>query len=421
MNRRAIAKLERELTGYVDSLVEGMGREERRRAMGLYVTGLLLDGERKSIEPMAARLVDSPSEVEAMRQRLQQCITVSDWSDDELRRRLALKLDAELPGVEALVVDDTGFPKKGKASVGVARQYSGTLGRTDNCQVATSLHLAGESGSGCIALRIYLSAAWANDLPRRKKVGVPEAVTFRKKWEIALDQIDDAIAWGVRKHLVLADAGYGDVGEFRAGLTERGLEYVVGVQGTVKVWPPGEEPDAGAAPLTVAEVAKSLGRSSYTRVTWREGSKGRQASRFAAMRIRVATGHRRGQPAGELQWLLCAWPKGEEEPTKYWLSTMPIGTSLKSLARAAKLRWRVERDYQELKQELGLDHFEGRTWRGFHHHASLCAMAHGFLALRRALFPPEPGAMDASDGQAGPPAGASTPRWRLPSVPKACR
>jgi SRSO17 transposase len=421
MNRRAIGKLERELTEYVDSLVEGMGREERRRAMGLYVTGLLLDGERKSIEPMAARLVDSAAEVEAMRQRLQQCVTVSDWPDDELRRRLALKFDAELPGVEALVIDDTGFPKKGKASVGVARQYSGTLGRTDNCQVATSLHLASEAGSACIAMRLYLPEAWVNDLPRRKKVGVPESTPFRKKWETALEQIDNAIAWGVCKYLVLADAGYGDVGEFRAGLTARGLEYIVGVQGAVMVWPPGEKPDAGGGPRTVAEVAKSLGRGAYTRVTWREGSKGRQSSRFAAMRVRVATGHRRGQAAGEPQWLLCAWPRGEDEPAKYWLSTLPIGASLKDLVRGAKLRWRVERDYQEMKQELGLDHFEGRTWRGFHHHATLCAMAHGFLALRRALFPPEPGAVDASHGQARSPASAPTPRWRLPSVPKAHR
>ena len=421
MNQRALGKLERELTEYVETLVEGMGREERRRAMGLYVTGLLLDGERKSIEPMASRLVDSPTEVEAMRQRLQQCVRVSDWSDDELRRRLARKLDAELPDVEALVIDDTGFPKKGKASVGVARQYSGTLGRTDNCQVATSLHLASETGSGCIALRIYLPEAWASDLPRRKKVGVPESVVFRKKWEIALDQLDDAIAWGVRKHLVLADAGYGDVGDFRDGLTERGLQYVVGVASTVMVWPPGEAPADDGVPVTVADVAKSLKRSDYTTVTWREGSKGRQTSRFTAMRVRVATGHRRGRPAGDLQWLLRAWPRGESEPTKFWLSTLPIKTTLKDFVRAAKLRWRVERDYQEMKQELGLDHFEGRTWRGFHHHASLCAIAHGFLALRRALFPPEPGAVDASHGQARTPTGPATPRWRLPSVPKAHR
>ena len=232
---------------------------------------------------------------------------------------------------------------------------------------------------------------------------------------------DDAIAWGVRKHVVLADAGYGDIGEFRAGLTERGLKYVVGVQGAVMVWPPGEVPDAEGAPRTVAAVAGALRRSAYTKVTWRDGSKGRQSSRFTAMRVRVATGHRRGQPPGELQWLLCALPKGEAAPAKFWLSTLPVNTSLKDLVRCAKLRWRVERDYQEMKQELGLDHFEGRTWRGFHHHASLCLIAHGFLALRRALFPPQPGAVDAYHGQARSPAGAPTPRWRLPSVPKALR
>jgi SRSO17 transposase len=361
-----------------------------------------------------------------MRQRFQQCITVSEWSDDELRRRLALKLDSELPGIEALVVDDTGFPQEGQ---GFCRGRAAVHGHARP-------YLAGEAGSGCGALRLYLPETWdvvdvdvrllahagraaeyvgvAPDLPRRKKVGL-------KKWEIALQQIDDALAWGVRKHLVLADAGYGDVGEFRAGLTERGLQYVVGVQGAAKVWPPGENPVENGTPRTVAEVAKTLGRDTYTRVTWREGSKVRQSSRFAAMRVRVATGHSRGRPAGDLQWLLCAWPKGEDEPTKFWLSTLPVGTSLKDLVRFGKLRWRVERDYQELKQDLSLDHFESQMWRAFHHHGSFCAMARGFLALRRALFPPEPGAVDASLGQAGTPASAPTPRWRLPSVPKAHR
>jgi SRSO17 transposase len=187
----------------------------------------------------------------------------------------------------------------------------------------------------------------------------------------------------------MADAGYGDVGDFRDGLTARGLQYVLGEASTVMVWPP--------------------------------GSKGRQTFRFAAMRVRVATEHRRNRLAGDLQWLRCAWPKGEVGPTKFWLSKLPIKTTLKDFLRAAKLRWRVERDYRELKQELGLDHFEGRAWRGFHYHASLCAIAHGFLALRRALFPPEPGAVDASNGQAHAPAGSATPRWRLPSVPKANR
>lgn len=242
MKRRGLRKLDRELTAFIGSMVEAMGRVERREALGAYVTGLLLDGERKSIEPIAARLVDDPDEIQPMRQRLQQAVVVADWPDEEMRRRLALKLDTELPGVEALVVDDTGFPKKGEHSVGVTRQYSRTLGRIDNCQVATSLHLAGEAGSGCIGMQLFLPESWCEDRKRREAGRVPEGISFKKKWEIALEQIATAVRWGVREHVVLADAGYGDVTEFRAGLRALGLRYVVGVQGEHRVWPPGVRP-----------------------------------------------------------------------------------------------------------------------------------------------------------------------------------
>lgn len=408
MNRRELKRLDRELGEYVESMVKGMGRVERRAALSSYVTGLLLDGERKSIEPIAARLVDDPSEVEAMRQRLQQAVVVANWSDAEMFRRLASKFERELPSIEALVVDDTGFAKKGVYSVGVARQYSGTLGRVDNCQVAVSLHLAGEAGSGCIAMRLYLPEEWTRDPARMKSAGVPDAVGFKTKWEIALKQIDDAIAVGVRKHLVLADAGYGDVGDFRAGLRKRGLSYVVGINGSPVVWPPESKPripprkpgkghpptryrDDAHPPVTIGELALRL---KYRKVSWREGSKGWQSSRFAAVRIRTAHRHIQCRPPGQEEWLLCEWPEGEDKPTKHWLATLPPDASLQALVRAAKLRWRVERDYQDLKGELGLDHYEGRTWRGFHHHATLCAIAHGFLALQRALFPPEENALD---------------------------
>jgi SRSO17 transposase len=291
MNRRDLRKLDQELTEFIGSMVEGMGRRERREALAAYVTGLLLDGERKSIEPMAARLVDDPAEIQGMRQRLQQAVVVADWADEEMRKRLALKLDAELPGVEALVVDDTGFPKKGEHSVGVARQYSGTLGRIDNCQVATSLHLAGEAGSGCIGMRLFLPEAWAGDARRREAVGVPDEVEHQKRWEIALNQIDDALRWGVRHHVVLADAGYGDATEFRAGLRERGLRYVVGVQGDHRIWPPGVRPQVPAKepgtpgrprtrpvgdeePQRMNQVATALGRDAFSLVRWREGSRG---------------------------------------------------------------------------------------------------------------------------------------------------
>ncbi|RKG93770.1 IS701 family transposase [Corallococcus terminator] len=431
-----LRKLDEALSAYLEEMVAGMGRLERRRAMEAYVTGLLLDGERKSIEPMASRLVEDVREVEAMRQRLQQCVSQGTWSDEGLRERLARKLEAQVPELEALVVDDTGFPKKGQHSVGVARQYSGTLGRTDNCQVAVSLHLAGPRGSGCIGMRLYLPEDWVKDAARRKAAGVPEAVGLARKWELALEQLDDALKWGVRRHVVLADAGYGNCREFREGLTARGLPYLVGVPGQHKVWPPGATPhrpvkkageygrprtrfvdDSGVQPWTIEELARQLPEEEYRRVSWREGSRGLQSSTFAAVRIQPAEGHVVRKEPGAPEWLLCEWSSGEAAPTKYYLSSLPADTPLKRLVTLAKLRWRVERDYQEMKGEVGLDHFEGRTWRGFHHHATLCMVAHGFLALRRALFPPEQDAVDAASGAPSASAPAVAPHRPLPALP----
>jgi SRSO17 transposase len=414
MNRREIARLDRELSAYLDDLFEDMGRKERRRAMAWYVTGLLLDGDRKSIEPIASRLVDDRQEVEAMRQRLQQCVSVSTWVEEKVLERLARKVDRELPGAEALVIDDTGFAKKGEHSVGVSRQYSGTLGRVDNCQVAVSLHLASEQGSACIAMRLYLPESWASDDKRRAKAGVPDDVEFEPKWKISLAQLDAAKRWGVQDRVVLADAGYGEVTAFREGLTERELKYVAAIPGSIAVWAPGTGPipptgtrEPGARgplrkshrtgsekPMTVVDLASSLGSGACRGATWREGSKGKQRSRFGAIRVRTAHRHLLGAAPGDEQWLLYEWPEGEPQPTKFWLSTLDADTPIKRLIHLAKLRWRVERDYQELKQEVGLDHFEGRSWPGFHHHAALCAVAHGFLALRRALSPPKPHAVD---------------------------
>lgn len=409
MRPQSLKKLDRELTEYIESLTEGMGRPERRSAMGLYMTGLLLDGERKSIEPIAARLVDSAAEVQAMRQRLQQCVVVSTWDAGEMFGRIGRRIDRELPQIEAFVVDDTGFPKKGKHSVGVGRQYSGTLGRVDNCQVATSLHLAGELGSGCIGMRLYLPESWTNDRARCRKAGVADDVELTPKWKIALSLIDDAIAAGVRKHVVLGDSAFGDVTDFRDQLTERGLPYLLHAQGSLVVWPPEtefavpkrrvnkgarpklEQPPSGTKPVSLSGLAAQL---DYRRVTWREGSRGKQTSRFAAVRVRTAHRHCIGRGPGPEQWLLCEWPSTEDGPSKFFLSSLPSTTVIRDLVRIAKLRWRIERDYQEMKSELGLDHFEGRTWSGFHHHAALCSAAHAFLALRRALFPPEQNPVD---------------------------
>lgn len=402
MTPRALKQLDRELTTFVDTVTADFGRPERRTAMAQYITGLLLDGERKSIEPIAARLVDRPDQIQAMRQRLQQCVVVSPWEAGELFDRLARLLDRDLPAVAAFVIDDTGFPKKGRHSVGVARQYSGTLGRTDNCQIATSLHLAGERGSACIGMRLYLPETWTSDRARCRAAGVPDTVAFAPKWQHALDLLDAALSAGVRRHVVLGDAAFGEVTAFRDALTARGLSYVLRVPSNLVVWPPGTRfmvparrgamgrprstprPVIPATPLTLAALAATL---PHRRVTWREGSRGRQASRFAAVRVRLAHRHAEGAGPGPEVWLLSEWPRDEPAPTKYYLSSLPATTPLRTLVWFGKLRWRIERDYQELKGELGLDHFEGRTWNGFHHHVALCAAAHAFLALRRALFP----------------------------------
>lgn len=441
MNHREMQRLDRELTTYLESMLAGMGRPERRRAMADYISGLLLDGDRKSIEPMAGRLVDDPRQIQAMRQRLQQCVTISPWSDEEMRLRFALKAEVELPEVEAFIVDDTGFPKKGTHSVGVQRQYSGTLGRRENCQVGVSLHLASERGSVCVALQVYLPESWTSDRQRCRAVGVPDEIVFQTKWEMSLAQIDAALEWGLSRHVVLADAGYGDVTEYRDGLTERGLDYVVGVQGSLVAWAPGTGPippprtrppgQAGKFPTrwktgkdkpqSLSSLATARGHKACRTVHWREGSRGRQSSRFGAVRIRMAHRHTQGAAPGQEQWLLYEWPMGAKQPTKFLLSTLPASTTIKQLVRLAKLRWRVERDYQEMKQEIGLDHFEGRGWVGFHHHATLCAVAHGFLALRRALFPPEQGGVDASGGQAPTAVGDSPVDRLLPTVPSGRR
>lgn len=432
MTPAQLKKLERELDEYIEWLTDGMGRSERREALGLYLTGLLLDGERKSIEPLAARLVDDQSEIEGMRQRLQQCVSVSKWAERELFRRLAIKLDEELPEIEALVIDDTGFPKKGEHSVGVTRQYSGTLGRIENCQVATSLHLAGERGSACVGLRLYLPEEWANDQRRCRKAAVPTDVRFRTKWEIAIDLLDEALHAGVRSHVVLADSGYGDSREFRNAVRERGLNYAVGVHQPTAVWRPEtkfEMPKptgrqghpfqnlraVDAKPVAIGVLAKEL---SYRSVTWREGTRGQQRSRFAAVRVRtVQKGHAQNGAPGPEEWLLSEWPTSEPSPTKHYLISLPANTPIRQLVRLAKLRWRVERDYQDLKNEVGLDHFEGRSWPGFHHHAALCAVAHAFLALRRALFPPKDDPLDAAYRAAAPATTSASPSRGLPTMP----
>ena len=398
---------ESRLRSYVEALTGTLGHADRATPFRSYCTGLLLPGARKSVEPMAARV--EPGRVQAAHQSLHHFVAKADWSDNAL---LSAVRDHVLPIIErrgrirGWMIDDTGIPKKGIHSVGVARQYCGQLGKQDSCQVAVTLSLAADHASLPIAHRLYLPQTWACDPARRARAGVPDDVAFQTKPQIALAQISAAVAAGVPTATVLTDAGYGIDTAFRDGITELGLTYVVGIQSHTSLWPPGIEPlppkpwsgrgrptslirrDAEHAPMAAKALAASLPKRAWRRLTWREGSNATLAGRFAAIRVRPAhRDYNRPIPRPE-EWLLVEWPKGEPEPTKYWLSTLPPTTTRRALVDQAKLRWRIERDYQDLKQELGLGHYEGRGWRGFHHHATLCIAAYGFLIAERAAFPP---------------------------------
>jgi SRSO17 transposase len=356
---------------------------------------------------MAARL--DPENIQSMRQSLHHLVAKAPWTDEVLLeqvRTYVLPTMQKQGPVVAWIVDDTGFPKKGKHSVGVTRQYCGQVGKQENCRVAVSLSVATWNSSLPVGYRLYLPREWAEDAERREKAEVPVEVEFQTKPEIALDQIRAAVAANLDRGIVLTDAAYGSNTDFRHGLTALDLQYVVGVQSSMTVWQPGKQPlpakprgktrrlpqplqrSTDAQPVSVKQLAMSLPSTAFEQITWREGTDRKLQSRFAAVRARAA--HRDDKktehPAEE--WLLIEWPRGEKEPTKYWLSTLPITTKLRDLIKMAKHRWIIERDYEELKQELGLGHFEGRNWRGFHHHATLCIAAYGFLVAERNRFSP---------------------------------
>jgi SRSO17 transposase len=392
---------------YLEALASVLGREDRARPLEDYCTGLLMPGERKSVEPMAA--VVAPAHVSAKHQSLLHLVGQGAWSDEavlaKVRELVLPAIEAQGP-IEAWIVDDTGFAKKGVHSVGVARQYCGRLGKTDNCQIAVTLSIANHAASLPIAYRLYLPEDWGADEARRRKAHVPDAVKFHTKPEIALDQVRAALAAGVAPGVLLTDAGYGVNGAFRSGVTAMGLTYAMGVQPTLGVWPPdtgplppkpwsgrGRKPshvrrDADHRPVSAKKLAMALAPEDWRTVVWREGSNEALSSRFAAVRIRPASRDWKLSTPHPLEWLLIEWPMNEKEPTKYWLSTLAEDTPIEVLVDTAKLRWRIERDYEELKSELGLAHFEGRSWRGFHHHATLCIAAYGFLIRERAAIPP---------------------------------
>jgi len=398
---------EKRFAAYMQGLAKAAGHADRETPLKNYCAGLLLPGERKSVEPMAARL--APDNIQRMHQSLHHVVADAPWSDEEMLRQVrssVLPSMRERGKIVCWIVDDTGFPKKGSHSVGVARQYCGQVGKQDNCRVAVSLSVATWSASLPIAFRLYLPESWTEDKKRRKEGGIPEEIQFQTKPQIALAQIKKAVEEDVTRGVVVADAGYGVDGRFRAGITELGLEYAVGVQSSLTVWAPGTEPLAPAPrkqmgrppsllrrdkdhqPVSAKQLASDLPAKEWKTVNWRQGTEQNLRSRFAAVRVRPAHRDNWQSEPHAAEWLLIEWPKGEAEPAKYWLSTLPANTKLKDLVAIAKQRWIIERDYQELKQELGLGHYEGRGWRGFHHHATLCIASYGFLVAERSLFSP---------------------------------
>lgn len=406
MTKKAYEELDRELEQYLRSLLAGMGRPERVEALGWYTAGLLLCGERKSMAPMAERLSTDEDEADAIRQRLQQAVVVAKWEPQFLWERMTQHLVPKLGELEALIGDDTGIARHGDHCVGTARQYSGTLGRVDRCQVIPSLHLAGPWGSLCLGAQLYLPQSWCEDPRRLQKAKVPEGIEFATKWQIMLallDRLGSPALLGLCLETLpfIGDAGYGDVAEFRRELNLRKRAYVLEVMSTTAVWAPGTGPeppqgrmgqrgrprtqyrDAEHVPLSVAELVQSQTEEALVEITWQNGDGPERVSRFGAVRVQPASGHCHGLAPEPEQWLLWEWPQGQGLPEHYWLSTLPQDTSLERLVYLAKLRWRVERDYQDLKAEVGLDHFEGRNWPGLHHHWVLCAVAHGFLVLQK--------------------------------------
>ena len=398
------------LDAYIARLSGGLGHADRVFPFRSYLIGTLLPGKRKSIEPMSARL--DPENVPRMHQKLQHFIATSPWHDDavlaRVRDEVIPKMQDREP-IQAWIVDDSGMPKKGKLSVGVAHQYCGQLGKQANCQVAVSLSIANSFASLPVAYQLYMPQAWFEDehADKRKQCKVPVDIAFRTKPQIALQQISEALEADVPRGVVLADAAYGNDTAFRTGLSALSAQYSVNIQESTTAWTDGQAPlkpprrrskrgrkpirirrTSRRHPIRVKNIALALPESAFKRVSWREGTAKPLTSRFAATRVRPASRDTALSAPREYEWLLIEWPKDDKAPTKYWLSTMSEATSLVDLVTTSMLRWRIERDYQNLKQELGLGQYEGRSWQGFHHHATVCIAAYGFLLIAQGGFSP---------------------------------
>lgn len=374
------------LKNYFDEVGAQLGNDARRESFAIYASGILSDGERKSIEPIAARACSDPARADAAHQSLLHFVGASKWSDRDLRSFSAEYALGELTSredVEAWIIDDTGFLKQGKHSVGVQRQYTGSAGKITNCQIGVSLTVATRTEQLPIDFELYLPEIWANDVKLRAKAHIPEDVVFKTKLELALQMIRRAVEQGVPPGVVLADTAYGS-SDFRRGVRECGLHYAVGVEPQTKVWEIGSAVQPGGSSISVKDLAFKLKRAGlFRRCTWRSGTKEDLTAKFAVLRIRACVDEKQPSEAREPVWLVLEWRDGDDEPANYFLSSMPSSTRKKPLIRLIMQRWRTERAYEDLKGELGLDHYEGRSFRGWHHHISVVLCCYAFVLAER--------------------------------------
>lgn len=386
---RAAARLEEFFEERIGSHLKD---RRKRESFALYASGILGDGERKSVEPIAARTTAEPGNVNNMHSKLLYFLGRSVWDDRAVRleaARYALEAIEQREPITTWIVDDTGFLKQGSHSVGVQRQYTGSAGKITNCQVAVSLAAATDNEQIPLDFELYLPKNWLQDDALRTEARIPDHIQFETKIELAIDMIERAVDAGIPGEIILADAAYGSSADFRNAVRAMSFDFAVGVQSQTKVVKLDSKDRARGDAVDVKELCGSLGRKAFRRVTWRCGTQGKLSSRFCL--VRVKTTHEDGVTLADREplWLIIEWPETEEAPTNFALTTLPRRMSRKQIVRLLKERWRTERMYQDLKGELGLDHFEGRSYPGWHHHVSVVLCCYAFVSAERArAFPP---------------------------------
>lgn len=384
---------ERRLGAFFGRIGELLGDDERKASFATYAVGLLTEGERKSMEPIAARAVPDEKEIDAAHQRLHHLIANSPWSDRDVRRdsaRYALAEMEKREPIAAWILDDTGFLKQGHHSVGVQRQYTGSAGKITNCQIGVSLGLATQSQQLAVDFELYLPKSWTDNRKRRKEAKIPDDIVFRTKPELALVMLRRAVADGLPRGIVLGDTSYGNSAAFRGEVHNGlGLDYAVAIDPQTKVWRMDRLLRRKGEPLSVKDLASQIGTKGFRRITWREGTSRRLSARFALRRVVPYHDDGTDPSVREDVWLVMEWEDDKSKPSKFYFATLPAKMGPKTLVRIIKLRWRTERMYEDLKGQLGLDHFEGRSYRGWNHHVSAVLCCYSFVCAEQArAFPP---------------------------------